>query len=323
MVKVHRAKRYVLRLCSRCLSCVAAEYDDIQKGVAHQTVSSMDAADCLTCNKQIVDHLCEAVPADLQTAVLIMKGRIDENRFLTDIDPVFSEHSHHSGNSLLDSSFAVYHFDKRRIQPDAFAVRSLDSAVVFLTFPNNRGGRDVARLQRIDKRYTVFVDELRAQRTHFFGNQSAVNLRRRRRARGMILQRFGIEQFCARAIGEHEPVRSRPVMVGRGEALIMQPARAARCDNDCFCPGDEYLFRFHIHEHRARGFAVRVLDQFDRGSEIHYRDTAVKDFVAQDAHNFRTRIVAAGVHSLAGSSPAVSRNHGSVGRLVEHNAEVI
>lgn len=113
-----------------------------------------------------------------------MKGRIDENRFLTDIDPVFSEHSHHSGNSLLDRSFAVYHFDKRRIQPDAFAVRSLDSAVVFLTFPNNRGGRDVARLQRIDKRYTVFVDELRAQRTHFFGNQSAVNLRRRRRAVG-------------------------------------------------------------------------------------------------------------------------------------------
>ena len=88
MVKVHRAKRYVLRLCSRCLSCVAAEYDDIQKGVAHQTVSSMDAADCLTCNKQIVDHLCEAVPADLQTAVLIVQRRVNQDRELSHIDAV-------------------------------------------------------------------------------------------------------------------------------------------------------------------------------------------------------------------------------------------
>ena len=88
MVKVHRAKRYVLRLCSRCLSCVAAKYDDIQKGVAHQTVSSVDAADCLTCNKQIVDHLCKAVPADLQTAVLIVQRRVNQDRELSHIDAV-------------------------------------------------------------------------------------------------------------------------------------------------------------------------------------------------------------------------------------------
>ena len=62
--------------------------------------------------------------------------------------------------------------------------------------------------------------------------------RQRRRARGMILQRFGIEQFCARAIGEHEPVRRRPVMVGRGEALIMQPSRAARSQHNGFRASD-------------------------------------------------------------------------------------
>lgn len=146
--------------------------------------------------------------------------------------PYLAEHAEHGGNALFDGPLAVDHFDERRIQPDAFPVRRPDPAAVLLALADDGRSGDVAGLQGIDERHALSVDELRAQRAHFLRHQRPVNLRGSGRTRGVILQRFGIEQLCARAIGEDEPVRRSAVMVGGGEALIVQPSRAARGEND-------------------------------------------------------------------------------------------
>lgn len=73
MIQIHRSQLYLFALACRSLTCIAAKYNDIQKGIAHQTVSSVDTAYRLACYQQIRDYLGKALAADLQTAVLIMK----------------------------------------------------------------------------------------------------------------------------------------------------------------------------------------------------------------------------------------------------------
>lgn len=84
-----------------------------------------------------------------------------------------------------------------------------------------------------------------------------------------------IEQLCPRAIGEHEPVRRRAVVIRSRETLIMQSARSARRDNHRLCAGNENFLRFHIQEHGTGNLSVRILDKLDCGSKIHYRDAAI------------------------------------------------
>ncbi len=113
-------------------------------------------------------------------------------------------------------------------------------------------------------------------------------------------------------------------MVARRESLIMKSSRAARRYNDGLCSRYENFFRFEIHKNRSRCFAFGVFDKFYRGGEIDYRyPLSVKNFVAKNSHYFRSRIVAASVHSLSARAAAVSGNHSSVGGFVEHNAEFV
>ena len=72
MVQVHRAECHLLCLRSRCFSRITAKNNNIQKRVSHQAVSSVNTADCLTGNEQVVDHLRKAISANLQTTVLIV-----------------------------------------------------------------------------------------------------------------------------------------------------------------------------------------------------------------------------------------------------------
>ena len=139
----------------------------------------------------------------------------------------------------------------------------------------------------------------------------------------MILQRIGIKQLRAGTVAEHKTVRRRTVMVGCRKSLIMQSAGAARRKNDGFRLGNKKLFRFHIHEHGTGAFAVLIENQLDCRRKIHDRNAAIEHLVAQGTHDLGAGIVLCGVHSLAGGSAAVRRNHRAVRRLVELHAELV
>ena len=48
----------------------------------------MDTAHGLACHHQVVDGLGGAVRIDLQSAVLIVQGRVDQDRHLSNIDVI-------------------------------------------------------------------------------------------------------------------------------------------------------------------------------------------------------------------------------------------
>src|SRR5699024_5892041 len=97
MVKGQCADSSFFSLCRSGLTSIAAEYDDIQQRVAHQTVTAMDTANSLTGNIQVFNAAL-AIGSNIDTAVLIMQSRVNQDRFLADIDIVFSKHTHHSRN---------------------------------------------------------------------------------------------------------------------------------------------------------------------------------------------------------------------------------
>ena len=77
-------KNYSFIICM--LTGIAAEHDDVQQTVAHQTVTAVDAANGLTGNQQVGDSLGEAFTADLQTTDLIVRRGIYQNRELSHIN---------------------------------------------------------------------------------------------------------------------------------------------------------------------------------------------------------------------------------------------
>ena len=66
----------------------------------------MDTACCLTCNEEVRD-ICEAVAVDLNTTVLVVECRIDQDRNLSHINAVVHIHTEHSRDSLLDSALTA------------------------------------------------------------------------------------------------------------------------------------------------------------------------------------------------------------------------
>gem|GEM_PF-2814501 len=139
----------------------------------------------------------------------------------------------------------------------------------------------------------------------------------------MVLQRVGVEERHARAIAEDEAVGGGAVVVGGGEALIVQASRAAGGDDDGLGAGDEVATRFHVEQHRAGSVAVLIEDQLDGGGEVHHRDLAVPDLVAQGAHDLRAGVVRRRVHALAGGAAAVGGDHGAVLGLVKLHAQFV
>ena len=146
-------------LCCCCLTGIAAEYDDIQKRVAHQTVSAMDSAYCLTCNQQIADLLCKSVSADFQTAVLVMKGRVNQESAL------FSYQCHSSctygsmaGIRLLNGTLSADALDHRACR----AIRRVPRRCCYALRPvaaltDNGSCCHVTGLQRMHECFSVYI----------------------------------------------------------------------------------------------------------------------------------------------------------------------
>ncbi len=176
MLQGRRAKLHALCFCGRSLACVAAKYDDVQQGVAHQTVSSVDPSYSLSCHQKVVDHLREAVSADLQSAVLIMKRRIYEDRQFSHIDIIVHIHTQHRRNTLFNRSPAADELDHRSIQPYAASKRCLHAFAPVGALADNGSRRYVTGLQRMHKRLALRIDQHSAQRTHLLRNERTEDL---------------------------------------------------------------------------------------------------------------------------------------------------
>ena len=235
---------------------------------------------------------------------------------------MLAEHAHHRGDALFDRAGAALDLDHRRIQPDRVAERGLDALVALGAFADDGRRGDVARLERVHECLALGVDEHRADGADFFGDERAVDLRGESRAGRMVLERVLIEELRARAVAEDESVGGRAVVVRGGEALIVEPARAAGRQNDDLRLRDHQLLRLHVQKNCAGAVAVLILEQLDGGREVDDLDAAVEHFIAQRAHDLRAGIVLGRVHALAGRAAAVRRDHRAVGGLVKFHAEV-
>src|SRR5699024_3572029 len=159
MVKVHIAKLHVFRLRRCSLSCIASEYDDIKQGVAHQTVSSVDSSNCLTCNEQVVDHFRKSVSSDLQTAVLIVECRIYKDRKFSHINVIVHVHTEHRRDTFLDRSRSADLLDHRSIKPYAASERCCHSFSALCTLTDDSCCSNVTGLKRMHESFTVNIDE--------------------------------------------------------------------------------------------------------------------------------------------------------------------
>ena len=282
----------------------------------------MDAADGFARHKQVF-YATLTVHGDFNAAVLIVQRGIDEDRRFAHIDAELQIHAQHGGQALFQRALAVDHIDHGRIEPYGAAGGRGHALAVGGAFADHRRGVYIAGFQRMYVNLAFAVDQLCAHGTHLFGDQRAVNLRRKRNAGGMILKRILIEQLRARAIRQHEAVRRRAVMVAGREALIVHTSRAAGCQNHALGARDAHFAGFHIQKHRACHMPLIILDQFDGGGEIHHRNAAVQHFIAQGTHDFRAGIVRRRVHALAGGAAAVGGDHGAVLGLIKFHAQFI
>ena len=283
----------------------------------------MDSAYSLARNIEIF-HICgHAVYIDIETAVLIMERGINKYRLLADIYAVACKHTHHRGDSAFYRALAADSFYHRRIEPNSLTAACIDTFAAVGTFADYGSRRNIARLKRMHEYLAVAVYELRTERTHLFRYERAENLLGISRACRMILERIGIEQFCAYAIAENKSVGCSAVMVRCREALIMHSSRAACSDDDRLCAGNHQLMRFHIHENRTCRLAVFIEYKLYCRREINNGNITVEHLVAQCSHYLGTGIVLCRMHTLTRSTAAVSCYHCAVGRLVKFHAEVV
>ena len=176
MIQIHGAKLYLFAFGSCFFTCISSEYNYIKKRVAHQSVSSVDSACCLSCNQKVRDFFCKAVSVDLKTTVLIMKGRVDHDRDFSHINAVVHVHTEHSRDSLFDGSFATEDLDHRSVKPYTFSSTWNFHATAFLTLADNTGSIYVTGFQRMNISFSVCIYKLCTNGTNLLCYQGTKDL---------------------------------------------------------------------------------------------------------------------------------------------------
>ena len=262
MIQIHLSKRYVLGFCCSSFSCIAAKYNNVKQRVAHQTVSSVDSSDSLACYKQVVYRIGEAFAVDFQTAVLIMQGRINQNRLFSHIDTILHEHTEHSRDSLLDGSFSVKQIDHRGIQPYSLALRSLNALVAVVgAFTNNACCGYVTGFQRMHESFAVYVYEHCAKRTYFLSYQSTEDLGRVSSSGRMVLNGILIQKRSTCTVSEDQTVSGCTVMVRGWEVVVVKASCTTSCNDNCFCFCYLILSGLHVLKNSTGNLSLIVFDQ--------------------------------------------------------------
>ena len=138
----------------------------------------------------------------------------------------------------------------------------------------------------------------------------------------MVLERIGVQQLCTGTIAQNQAVGGSTVVVGRREALVMEPSRTAGGNDNRFGPGHQNFLGLHVAEHRTGALAVLILNEFNGGGEVHHGNAPVQHFIAERPHDFRAGVVLGGMHTLPGGTAAMGGDHGAVGSLVEFHAQL-
>ena len=241
-----------------------AKDDDIQQAVAHQTVSTVNTANSFTGNKQS-RQLGLCILVNKNTAILVMQRRIDQNRFLAQVNAKLSIHAQHTRNAFGNSAFAMQHFNQRRIEPQRYTIERLHTLAAGSTLADDGRSCHITSFQRMHKDFAFAVYELRTNRAHLFGNQRTINLRRISNTRRMILNCIRINQRCTGTISHNKAVGSSTIMVRSREALIMQASCTTGCHDYAFCAYNLVLLRIKIPQHRTGSFALFVQQQLNCG----------------------------------------------------------
>ena len=137
------------------------EDHQIEQGVSHQPVASVQSAGRFSCHEQI-SHVGFRIRVDLHSAVLIMQRRENQHRILANVDIESLELQHHRREMFFHRPRALRRIEQRGIKPDADAPRhGADTAALF-TFPNNRRGHDIAGIQLVDEPFPLRIDQMAA-----------------------------------------------------------------------------------------------------------------------------------------------------------------
>ena len=99
---------------------IAAKDDDVQQRVAHEAVCGRGCRPRPRRRRRGSPRR-SGIRGDVQAAVLVVQGRVDQDGLLAHIDAVLEEHAQHGGNALYDGALAAFELDHRRIQPDRVA----------------------------------------------------------------------------------------------------------------------------------------------------------------------------------------------------------
>ncbi len=187
----------------------------------------MDAPGCLAGYKQ-PRYVGAALRVDGHPTVLIMQGRVHQNGQLHHVDVEAAVLANHSRQRFFNGTRPLDDVDHGGVQPHArLAGFGDDTQLVISAFTNEGGCFHVSRLQRIDKLVALNIDRLGSQTAYLLGDQLAQDLLGVSRSGRVILHGIQKIHLCAGAVGHHQPVACGAIMVGGGEALVMQTAAAA------------------------------------------------------------------------------------------------
>ena len=106
-------------------------------------------------------------------------------------------------------------------------------------------------------------------------------------------------------------------MIRRRKALIVETPGTTGSEDDAFCSNDVVFPGIEIIQDGTGSPSFPVKQQFDSRRIFDDIDAGVTDFIAKNTHDFRSRIIPAGMHPFIGRPAAVGRYHGSVTVLVE------
>ena len=88
MVECEPSDLYLGSPLCRTLTCITSENDNVKQRVTHQAVSAVNSSDSLACDEQVFYAAGSSVCGDINTAVLIVERRVNENRLFADVNAV-------------------------------------------------------------------------------------------------------------------------------------------------------------------------------------------------------------------------------------------
>ena len=227
------------------------------------------------------------------TAILVMLGRIDEDRFFGEIDIVLGEAVVQMLEIVFDKSFVVSDIDHRGVQPDAMIAYWCFNAVAPVGYFSDDGrGHGISRFKLVDKPFPVYVHQLGAFGARGFTHQQTDHLGGKTGPRRVKLNRIDIEQSGPRPVSHHNPIRRGAIMVCRRKSLDMDSAKTAGGQDDDFGLDQDHLPGFDIHTNGSGTPPALVHDQLDCRVVLDDVDLLVQDLVAKDLHDGHPGIIA-------------------------------